>query len=95
LSPNSDSKPDRIPAHLGKVFQGKVLTRLNGQYVTPSDERLINEDCDVLVIIDACRYDILNDINPFDTECDARISHASETFTWFSGNFAHIRPNEA
>ena len=55
------------------------------QYARPVD--VIGEDWDTLIILDACRYDSLRRLNPFDANIESRISPASTSHRYLKSQF--------
>lgn len=49
--------------------------------------KVIDEDWDVLVVLDACRYDVFEEVNYLDGELSYRTSKASNSFEWLQKNF--------
>lgn len=47
-----------------------------------------DKDWDNLIILDACRYDIMSDYNPFEVELDSVYSNASHTHEFLEKNFS-------
>ena len=56
------------------------------KYGSPCE--VTNEDWDFLIILDACRYDILDDLDWFDEEVERRLSKASHSREFAIKNFA-------
>lgn len=71
---------------------GKLRLRLTGAYLAPSDRTVLEEPWDVLVVLDACRYDALYEQNPFDAPCQKRQTQAPNTAPWFLRNFVEAPP---
>lgn len=67
---------------------------LSGGYVEPADRTVLDRDWDVLVVLDACRYDALVSENPFDAECRRVRSQAPYTRRWFQRNFLESPESE-
>lgn len=53
--------------------------------------KIMDEDWDVLVILDACRYDFFQENNPFGQEARAVLSAGSSTPEWVKNNFNSSR----
>lgn len=81
------SNPVEGIKYIGESAVGRLRIRMEGNYRRPSTRFLVESDWDVLIILDACRYDSLNERNPFDAECQQRRSQASNTGPWFFKNF--------
>jgi hypothetical protein len=61
------------------------------QVMTSEDFETVNfneEDWDNLIILDACRFDIMQKYNPFDTDVGFVYSNASHTHEFLEKNFA-------
>lgn len=71
------------------------LRELNRQYYRLSDGgefnteglKIIDEDWDVLIILDACRYDMFESENSIDGTLTSRTSRGSNTAEFLHGNF--------
>jgi len=87
--------PREAANHLLKAARGRLLVHLNGLYQKPNSERLVDESWDVLVVLDACRYDVLNIENPWNVECCDVVSQESNTGPWFEYNFLDIPQKRA
>lgn len=48
---------------------------------------VVAEDWDNLIILDGCRYDLFEEVNPFDRELGYRISAGSESWEFLRKNF--------
>jgi hypothetical protein len=81
------SHPDQAVDFVRRNVSGRVKNRLTGGYIRPSDKSVLDDDWDVLVILDACRYDMLAENNPFDEDVEKRISQGPNTAAWFEANF--------
>lgn len=57
------------------------------QILNNSGTEIMNEDWDNLIILDACRYDIFEEINTIDGNLESRISRGSSTPEFLLNNF--------
>ncbi len=70
-----------------------ALRELNRQYYNttgnfnPDGAKIMGEDWDILVLLDACRYDVFSSINTIDGRLESRISRGSNTSEFLYGNF--------
>ncbi len=72
-----------------------ALRELNRQYYTMATNAEYNtngidimaEDWDILVILDACRYDMFSSLNEIDGRLESRVSRGSNTSEFLRGNF--------
>lgn len=66
-------------------------TRLNKSYYrrrgTPTGVDVMAEEWDNLLILDACRYDALEDVTPFDAPVEKRRSRGSNSWEFMKANF--------
>ena len=77
-------------------FRRRVIETPILKYVTKQDYETINygeEDWDNLIILDACRHDLMEVENPFDTEVKAVNSNAPNTVDFLKKNFAGENPD--
>jgi len=86
------SSPIEGASYLTDAAVGKVRIRLGDYYVPPSDSTVLQESWDVLIVLDACRYDSFVEQNPFEAPCERRISQAPNTRPWFLKNFVWVPP---
>lgn len=65
---------------------GNVLVR---PFTKSSDDEIdfLDQDWDVLIVLDACRYDLFERQNPFDTPAKKVYSNASQTREYIENNF--------
>jgi hypothetical protein len=58
-------------------------------FTRPTTERtpFLDRDWDVLVLLDACRYDLFDEYNPFDAQVERIHSNASQTREFIERNF--------
>lgn len=58
-------------------------------FVSPSPEEIsfLNRDWDTLVILDACRFDLMEELDPFGPPVQRVLSNASQTREFLSQNF--------
>jgi len=82
------SRPSDVAAYLRDQIVGRAMIRLHGSHQPPSKSKVIEEEWDILIVLDACRYGALLQTNPFDADCEKQISQASNTLPWFYKNFA-------
>lgn len=87
--------PRESVKYLPKAIRGRLLVRFNGLYQKPNPKRVVDESWDVLVILDACRYDVLNAENPWSADCHCAVSQESNTGPWFEYNFLNIPKQQA
>ena len=74
-----------------------ALRELNRQYYTMATNGDYNtngidimaEEWDILVILDACRYDMFSSLNEIDGRLESRASRGSNTSEFFRGNFTN------
>lgn len=85
--------PDSYPAYI--VLRRRLENWLNA-IVTREDFETVNfseEDWDNLVILDACRFDLMSELNPFDHEVNEVYSNASHTHEFLEKNFSGEYPD--
>jgi hypothetical protein len=58
------------------------------RWQTPEGYDLAEEDWDVLIVLDGCRYDLFADHNWLDGTLEPRVSPASESWEFLQSNFA-------
>lgn len=80
--------PDNYPAYVvvRRKFENWMV-----KYTTSESFDSINfndRDWDNLVILDACRYDIFEELNPFEQQAEAVYSNASHTHEFLEKNFS-------
>lgn len=68
---------------LNRFFHRRGGTRAEN----PDGIAVFNEDWDTLVVLDACRYDMFESINPLRGDLSSRISKGSSTPEWLQANF--------
>lgn len=73
----------------GRTF-GRVRQRLSNHYQPLTNELILDEDWDILVVLDACRIDTLKETSPFDSEIHAAVTQGPNTGTWYRQNFADM-----
>lgn len=61
-------------------------TRYGSAYNRDGDDFLA-ADWDTLIILDACRFDVFEELNPFDGDLTRKVSRASHTSQFLKGNF--------
>ena len=81
------SNPRFAAAFAYKTLRTNTRLAVSGEYMHPANSNIIDEEWDVLVVLDACRYDVLADVNPFGAVCQSRRSQAPATTRWFKSNF--------
>ncbi|WP_193310609.1 hypothetical protein [Halorubrum halophilum] len=81
------NNPDQAIEFIWRNLTERTKNRLTGGYRQPNDVSVLNHEWDILVILDACRYDMLADRNPFDAKIEKRTSQAPNTAKWFKSNF--------
>jgi hypothetical protein len=84
-------------ADIKRGFENPELIKreLNRLYHTQGQNRSYNtagvnvfeEDWDTLIILDACRYDVFEDVIDIDGTLQSRISRGSTSPEWVTGNF--------
>lgn len=89
---NGLSRPREGVGYLYNLAVGRAKIRLSGAYQKPASQSVLYDDWDTLVILDACRFDVFEAVNPFDAPLESRISQASNTGPWFSKNFINVQP---
>lgn len=72
---------------IGRIRYRRLQLRLNGIYLEPNKRLHPEYNWDVCAILDACRYDMLQRENTFDSECHEHTSQAPSTGIWFYKNF--------
>lgn len=87
----------KIKSFTRLVLRGRPSKALVGAYVEvlrtifdllPHDGVTVtDEDWDVLVVLDACRYDTYDRVVEFDGDLDSRTSQGSNTTEWLKANF--------
>lgn len=73
--------------HVSSVLGGHLRLRANGGYVIPNEETVFDWEWETLTILDACRYDIFEEVHDFQGEVEKRLSQAPNTKAWFNENF--------
>lgn len=58
-----------------------------------AEVRVMNEDWDFLIVLDACRYDYFEKLNFFGGELEKRVSLGSSTWEWVENNFSGFYPD--
>lgn len=76
--------------YLKEAVVGKSRIRLAGDHVPPADNSVLEEEWDVLVVLDACRYDALEKLASFDEPVEKRRTQAPNTSPWFHRNFLQV-----
>lgn len=84
------STPLDVLTYLRDQAVGRTMIRLHGNHQSPATSKIIAEEWDILVVLDACRYGALAQTNPFDAVCEKRISQAPNTLPWFYKNFVSV-----
>ncbi len=74
-----------IVGHLLTLLQEGVATVTSRKDYTPI-ENFLKEDWDNMIILDGCRYEMLDDQNPFEAETEAIFSNASHTLEFLRKN---------
>lgn len=75
----------RVRSILLRYYEGLVYRYF--AYTSPDGFDLMAEDWDNCYLLDACRYDMFADLNPFGGDLDCRISKASSTPGFLEANF--------
>jgi len=72
-----------------ETIKRKLRTNLVRPFVSDSSEKIqyLEQDWDVLIILDACRYDLFAEVNPFDVSVKKVHSNASHTREFIKRNF--------
>jgi hypothetical protein len=86
--------PAEALEYVSEAAIGKLRIRLADIHLSPSQQSVLEDSWDVLVVLDACRYDSLRERNPFDAPCQRRRTQAPNTAPWFLRNFVEV-PVEA
>ncbi len=63
------------------------FSRLNTRKYNKKGIKILDEDWDNLIILDACRYDQFKECNYFSENIELKISRGSDTVEFFKGNF--------
>ena len=79
--------PEQAIKFAWRNVSGRFKNRLAGGYMRPSETSVLDYNWDVLAILDACRYDMLAENNPFNADVEKRITQAPNTKAWFETNF--------
>lgn len=58
-----------------------------GKEYFPKGHRFLDEDWDILIILDACRFDLFRSENTINGQLQSRISRGSSTLEFLRGNF--------
>lgn len=74
-----------IVSHLLTLLREGVATVTSRKDYTPI-ENFLEEDWDNMVILDGCRYEMLDEQNPFDAETEQIFSNASHTLEFLRKN---------
>jgi hypothetical protein len=82
--------PVEATRYLFDMMQGKIRYTVSGDRVKPNSEKILNKDWDILIILDACRADVFEDVNQFSEETNLYISQAPNTRVWFQRNFVDV-----
>ncbi len=80
--PDRGSSRTVLQRKIGNTIVSKIT---RGEFETV---RFAEEDWDNLVILDACRHDMMEEKNPFDAEVQERYSNASQTIEFLKKNFS-------
>jgi hypothetical protein len=75
-------RPELIRRKAG-IVAARPFTK--GNYETVD---FLNEDWDILIVLDACRYDMFAELNPFDVPIQRVHSNASHTREYIQNNYA-------
>lgn len=73
-----------------EVIQRKAGIVMVRPFTRPTSDAIdfLNRDWDVLIVLDACRYDLFEQKNPFDVSVKKVHSNASQTREYIEKNFA-------
>ena len=77
----------RNPSLIGRELNRKYYDIKNGREYNESGIDIFEEDWDTLVILDACRYDMFEEMNILPGELSRRVSRGSNTAEFLRGNF--------
>ncbi|GKZ14548.1 hypothetical protein [Haladaptatus sp. T7] len=77
------SEPEIFGRELNRIYHHKRA----GNDINPNGIDIMAQDWDNLILLDACRYDIFRDLNPFSGELRAVESRGSATVEFLKGNF--------
>lgn len=78
------SRPQYVARELNRLYHRRLYTRpFNTQGVS-----IFEEDWDILVILDACRYDMFKEQSDLEGTLEFRRSRGSNTVEFLSANFA-------
>ena len=83
---NAISQPHLVTIEANRLAH----TRLHQRKYNPNDVDIFNQDWDTLIILDACRDDVFNDMiqeYEFSGRLESRISRGSATREWIRANF--------
>lgn len=72
-----------------QIYKRYIVNPLSQLYYNPSDDPfyIMNEDWDNLILLDACRYDLFEEVNKVEGDLEHRISLASATPEFLTENF--------
>ena len=84
------SSPVEGASYLADAVVGNLRIRLGDYHVSPSSSTVHEDSWDVLIVLDACRYDSFVEQNPFEAPCQRRVSQAPNTRPWFLKNFVWV-----
>ena len=79
------------PSYFGRELNRLYYRRLGGRSCNTSGARIMDEDWDTLVILDACRYDTFASRHRLPGRLEERESRGSHTVEFLEGNFANGR----
>lgn len=78
-------QPRLATRELNKLY----FTRLGSRRFNPHGISVMDEDWDTLILLDACRYDMFEELHDLPGELEFRISRGSATPEFLRGNFAN------
>ena len=79
--------PSEVIPYIVDYVTGNIRLRIDNYYCKPNKKSILDENWDILVILDACRYGSLVQENRFKENCEVYRSQASNTTPWFRYNF--------
>jgi hypothetical protein len=77
------SNPNLAMRQLNRLY---YRIKSNDDYNTAGDD-FLEEDWDILVILDACRFDLFDSLSTLSGQLDSRTSRGSSTLEFLKGNF--------
>jgi len=80
---------DRLMTKATKTIGASLTKPLFNLKYQPNRVDILAEDWGLLIVLDACRYDMFEELNTIDGSLSKRISKAPNTKLWLQSNFAN------